>query len=179
MTAPTQAHIEVPAPGTEHEMSAFGLGPPGWVALAMIVVIAIAVWKGVPRMIAAMLDRRIATIRAQLDQATSLRTEAEALLADARARQAAAHDDARAILAQAQHEAGALVDKARRDVDILIDRRHKMAEDKIAAAERTAIADVRAATAQAAAGAAAALLTARYDARADGALIDRTIASLG
>lgn len=157
-----------------------GLDAEGWVyvGLTIFLILAIFVLKA-PKLIGQALDRKIADTRKSLDDAVRLRTEAEALLADARAQQAAAHKDAQAILDHAGHEAAALVEKARRDVDTLIERRRKMAEDKIASAERVAIADVRAATAQAAAGAAAALLAAQHDAHADGVLINRTIASLG
>jgi F-type H+-transporting ATPase subunit b len=157
-----------------------GLDAEGWVyvGLTIFLLLAIVVLKA-PKLIGQALDKKIADTRKSLDDAVRLRTEAEALLADAKAQQAAAHKDAQAILAGAQSEAVALVEKARRDVDTLIERRQKMAEDKIAAAERTAVGDVRAATARAAAGAAATLIAARHDTAADGALIDRTIASLG
>ncbi len=54
-----------------------------------------------------------------------------------------------------------------------------MAEDKIGAAERTALAEVRAKAAQAATTAAAQLIAQSHDAAADRAMIDRTIAGLG
>ena len=53
-----------------------------------------------------------------------------------------------------------------------------MAEDKIAAAERHAIDEVRARAARAAAAAAARLIAEDMDASADKALVDRTIAGL-
>jgi F-type H+-transporting ATPase subunit b len=174
----SQAIVGVPGPGAEHEESAFGLGPPGWVALAMIVVLAIAVWQRVPKLVAAMLDKRIDDIRTRLQEADGLRAEAEAMLADAKRRQAAAHADAQAILAHAEVEAKQLVDKARGDADTLVERRGRMAEEKIAAAERTAIADVRAKAAQAAAAAAARIIAERHDANADRALVARTISGL-
>lgn len=163
-----------------HQPHLLGLDAEGWVyvGLTIFLLLAIFVLKA-PKLIARGLDKKIADTRKSLDDAVRLRTEAEALLADAKAQQAAAHKDAQTILANASGEATALVEKARRDVDTLIERRHKMAEDKIASAERTAVADVRAATARAATGAAATLLAAQHDAHADGALIDRTIASLG
>ena len=165
------------APAQPHLL---GLDAEGWVYVGLTIFLLLAIFVlRAPRLIGQMLDKQIADKRRSLDDAARLRTEAEALLADAKAQQAAAHKDAQAILEHARHEAGALVEKARRDVDTLIERRQRMATDKIAAAERTALADVRAATAQAAAGAAAALLAARHDPQADGALIDRTIASLG
>jgi len=54
-----------------------------------------------------------------------------------------------------------------------------MAEDKIAAAERTAIAEVRAKAADAAAKAAAALIAERNDPESDKTLVDKAIAALG
>jgi len=54
-----------------------------------------------------------------------------------------------------------------------------MAEDKIAAAERAAIAEVRAKAAEAATKAAAALIAERNDADSDKVLVDKAIAALG
>jgi F-type H+-transporting ATPase subunit b len=54
-----------------------------------------------------------------------------------------------------------------------------MAEDKIAAAERGAVAEVRAKIADAAARAAATILAEQHGADADKAIVDQTIAGLG
>jgi F-type H+-transporting ATPase subunit b len=74
---------------SEAEPTFLGLNPGGWVALAMIVVIAILVWKKVPAAIGKALDSKIALIRDQLAEAESLRKEAEALKAEYEARAAA------------------------------------------------------------------------------------------
>lgn len=161
------------------EPSALGITASGWVALSMLVVIAIMLWKKVPAIIAKALDARIATIRRQLDEAERLRSEAEAVLADARARSAASVGDAAAIVAHAEAEAKALLIKAEADAKELIERRRKMADDKIAAAERGAIAEIRNTVADAAARAAAAIIAEQHGAAADKALVDRTIAGLG
>ncbi len=76
-------------------------------------------------------------------------------------------------------EAKQLVAKAESDSAELVSRRRKMAEDKIAAAERAAIAQVRATAADAATRAAAAIIAEKHDAKADTPLVDRTIAGLG
>ena len=162
-----------------HEPSALGITAPGFVALSMLVVVAIIIWKKVPAMIAAMLDARIATIRVQLDEASRLRAEAEAQLTQAKARNAASAGDAAAIIAHAEAEAKLMLAKAESDSAELVARRQKMAEDKIAAAERTAIAEVRAKAADAAARAAAAIIADRHDAKADKPLVDQTISGLG
>jgi F-type H+-transporting ATPase subunit b len=80
---------------------------------------------------------------------------------------------------RARHEADAIVQQAKVDASSLIERRTRMAEDKIAAAERSAIAEVRAKAANAAAAAAAALIAQQHDAEADRAMVDQTIAGLG
>lgn len=163
----------------EHEDSALGLAPGGWVALSMLVVIVIMLAKGVPGLIARGLDRKIAGIRAQLDEAGRLRAEAEALRDEYRARAASATAEADAIVARASEEANALLTKAKADSEALVERRTRMAEDKIAAAERAAVAEVRARAASAAATAAATLIAQHHDQNADKALVDRAIAGLG
>jgi F-type H+-transporting ATPase subunit b len=60
----------------------------------------------------------------------------------------------------------------------MVARRKRMAEDKIAAAEREAIADVRARAVTAAAAASRTLIAERHDADADKALADEVISSL-
>lgn len=173
--ATTEASGEV-----EHaEMTALGLPPGGWVALSMIVVILILVWKKVPAVIGAALDKKIASIRTQLDEASKLRAEAEALKAEYVAKAAAADKDAAGIVEHAHAEAAAILAKAKDDAENLVVRRQKMAEDKIAAAERTAVAELRARAATAAAAAAAALIADRHGAEADKGLVDKTIAGLG
>lgn len=174
-TASTAAHGE-PA---HADPAALGLNGTAWVALAMIVVIAIMAWKKVPAMIGAALDRKIAAIREQLTIASTLRAEAEALKAEYERKAAAAADEAEAILAHAREEAEGIVAQAKTDASALIERRGRMAEDKIAAAERAAIAEVRAKAAAAAAAAAASLIAQGHDAAADKALVDQTISGLG
>jgi F-type H+-transporting ATPase subunit b len=161
------------------EPTAFGLDAPAYIALAMIVVIAIILWKRVPAAIGATLDKKIAGIRQQLDEAAQLRAEAESLRAEYEAKAAAADAERAALLERARHEADALVEQARTDAAALIERRTRMAEDKIAAAERHALDEVRARAASAAAAAAARLISEDMDATADKALVDRTIAGLG
>jgi F-type H+-transporting ATPase subunit b len=83
------------------------------------------------------------------------------------------------MLAHADEEAKAVLAKAEADAQELTQRRAKMAEDKIAAAERSAVQAIRAKAAEAATQAAAALLAEKHGAEADKALVNRTIAGLG
>ena len=162
-----------------HEPSAVGITAAGFVALSMLLVIGIMLWKRVPKMVLGLLDAKIATIREQLDEAARLRAEAETMLTAAQARDKASAGDAAAIVAHAEVEAKAMLAKAEADATDLLLRRSKMAEDKIGAAERQAIADVRGRAADAAVHAAATMIAQRHGADADRALVDGAIAGLG
>src|SRR5688572_3112395 len=64
--------------GAQVDPVAFGfIGPGLWVSLAMAVLILVALWLGVPKMLTSNLDASIAEIRKQLDEAKTLRAEAE------------------------------------------------------------------------------------------------------
>src|SRR3954464_13414421 len=140
------------------EATFLGLDPGGWVAVAMLVVFAILIWKRVPAAIGKALDSKIALIRDQLAEAESLRKEAEALKAEYAAKAASADKDRDALLERARHDADAIVAKAKSDAEALIERRTRMAKNKIAAEERSAIDQLRATAADAAARAAARLI---------------------
>jgi F-type H+-transporting ATPase subunit b len=159
----------------EPELTFLGLDPGGWVALAMLAVFALLVWKRVPAAIGRALDDKIKLIRDQLAEAESLRKEAEALKAENEKKAKSADKEREALLERAKHEAEEIVAKARSDAEALVERRTRMAEDKIAAAERTAIEQLRASAADAAAKAAARLIAERHDPKTDAQLIDRAI----
>ena len=159
----------------EAEPTFLGLNPGGWVALAMIVVFAIMIWKKVPAAIGKALDSKIALIRDQLAEAESLRKEAEALKAEYEAKSNSVDKDRAALLERAKHEAEEIVAKAKTEAESLIARRTRMAEDKIAAEERNAIEQLRATAADAAAKAAARLIAEHHDAGTDAKIVDQAI----
>ncbi|MEQ1509402.1 MAG: F0F1 ATP synthase subunit B [Sphingopyxis sp.] len=162
----------------EHAEPSFIFGAVGWVAVAMALLIAIMIWKKVPTILAAMLDGKIAEIRKQLDEASALRAEAEALRGEYQAKLTALDQDIANIRAGAEAEAALLVANAKDDVKTLIARRKKMAEDRIAAAERSAISDVRDSVVRAAVGAAQSLIAENHGATADKPLIEAAIADI-
>jgi len=161
------------------EPTAWGFDASGWVALAMVAVFALMLWKKVPAAIAAALDRKIAGIRQQLDEAAQLRAEAEALRAEYEAKSNQADAEAATMIERARTEAAGILTQAESDAAALVERRTRMAEDKIAAAERAAVDAVRARAAAAAAAAAEVLIRDRLDAAGDKSLVDATIAGLG
>ena len=163
-------------PSHEAEPTAFGfLTAPMAISIAIIVVIAVMIWKKVPGAIAGALDEKIALIRDQLAEAEALRKEAEALRAEYEAKSASADQDRASLLERAKHEADEIVAKAKSDAEALIERRTRMAEDKIAAEERTAVEQLRAAAAEAATKAAAKLIAERHDAATDAKLVDQAV----
>ncbi len=165
--------------GAEHaEPSALGMSPTAWVALSMLVLIAIAVWAKVPAMLTGMLDGGIADIRKQLDEAKALRAEAEALRKEYADKIANAEKDAAAMKAAADAEAKQILARAKNDAEALIVRRGKSAEDKIASAELAVVTELRAMAADAAATAARGLIASGHNASADKKLVDQAIGSL-
>jgi F-type H+-transporting ATPase subunit b len=132
--------------------------PETWVAVAFVLFVGVLIRFGTPKMVIKALDDRGARIKAELDEATRLRQEAEALLAQFRRKKAEAEKDAEAMIANARAEAERLAAEARTKVEDFIARRTKMAEMRIAQAETHALAEVRAAAADAAVTAAEKIL---------------------
>jgi F-type H+-transporting ATPase subunit b len=161
--------------GPEAEPTFLGQNAGGWVAIAMLAVFALLLWKKVPAAIGRALDSKIALIRNQLAEAESLRKEAEALKAEYEQKAASVDKDREALLERAKYEADEIVAKAKTDAEALIGRRTKMAEEKIAAEERAAIEQLRASAAEAATKAAAKLIAERHDASTDAKLVDQAI----
>lgn len=174
------ARIEHPAGGEHAELALFGVLTPGTiVSLAMTVFIIVLLVKKVPALIGSSLDKKIAGIKAQLDEATKLRKEAEALRAEYDTKLKAVAGEAEMLRHHAEEEAAQIVADAKVQAADLVKRRQKMAEEKIAAAERSAIADIRTKTVQAATQAAAVLIAEGHSAAADKALVDSAIKGLG
>lgn len=160
-----------------HEESFFA-DPRSWVGIAFVIFVVIfgaRIWKA----LTAMLDKRTATVRAELDEARRLRQEAEAMLLDARRRREAALVEAQAMLAGAQAEAGRLSKAAASDAEASARRREKMAMDRIAAAEKAAVDEVRYAAADIATQAAERAIREGLTAEADAHLVDHAIGTLG
>ena len=153
--------------------------PEFWVAVGFVLVIAILLWQGVPKMVAKMLDSRAASIAAELAEARRLREEAASLLADYKAKAAGAEREAETILVEARAEAARFAEVSRADLKGQIERRAKAAQDKIAQAEAQAMSEIRALAADAAVAAAQKLITARMDEQRAGNLVAEGIKDLG
>ncbi|HKU99717.1 MAG TPA: ATP F0F1 synthase subunit B [Vineibacter sp.] len=151
--------------------------PEFWVAVAFVIFVALMVWK-VRKTLTDMLDARADRIRKQIDEAETLRREAQDLLADYQRKQSEAYKEADGIIAQAKAEAERMKVKAEAELEAAIKLRERQALDRIAHAEAQAAADVRNAAVAAAISATRALMQERLAAGQGGELIDQAIAEL-
>ena len=167
--------------GEEHSYGPelWGFAPYQWVSISMVVLLLIAFFGAkVHKTVAGGLDGRIAAIREELDEAKRLRAEAEKLRDEYTAKIANAENDAEAMLENAKAEAEAILTRAEEDSKALVERRKRMAQEKISAAARDAVADVRAKAASAAAAASRKLIGEKLDAETDRKLADDLIAGI-
>lgn len=153
--------------------------PELWVAIGLLIFIAIVVMAGVPKLVATNLDAKAAKIQGDLDEAARLRAEAEAMLAQIRQEKAEAEAQAADLLATAEADAKRLEADAKARIEESTARRQALAERRIAQAEAEATQEVKAAAADLAAKAAHQILTARIAGAKTDALIDQAIAQIG
>jgi F-type H+-transporting ATPase subunit b len=139
--------------------------------VAFTVFFAVVIYLKVPGMMLSALDKRSQDIAKELHDARKLREEAERLLADYKAKQAAAEADAKAIVDHAKEQAAAVVEETRAAMAAAMQRREQQANDRIAQAGRKAADDVRAASVDAAIAAAEKLIRERMSADAQSALV--------
>jgi F-type H+-transporting ATPase subunit b len=143
-----------------------------WVAVAFVMFGVVVVYAGAHKTILSSLDGRAARIKAELEDASRLKQEAAALLAEYKQKTANAEQEAAAIIEGAKADAERLAAEAHTKLEEFVARRTKMAEAKIAQAETQALADVRSIAADVAASAAEKVMTLA----AKGALAEQLIA---
>jgi len=113
------------------------------VLLAFLGFVAVLVYFKVPGLLGSMLDKRADTIQSELDEARSLREEAQSLLASYERKQRDVQAQADRIVEQAKKDAAAASQQAQKDLDLSIARRMQAAEEQIAQAQASAVRDVR------------------------------------
>jgi F-type H+-transporting ATPase subunit b len=148
------------------------------VLLAFIAFVALLVYMKVPAKLTGMLDARAATIKADLDEARSLREEAKSILATYERRQKEVQEQADRIVSAAKDEAMAAAEQAKADLKVSIARRLAAATDQIASAEAAAIRQVREQAVAVAVSAAGDVLAKQMTADAAAASIDDAIAQV-
>lgn len=145
------------------------------VLLAFIAFIAVLVYFKVPGMIGGLLDKRAAGIKADLDEAKSLREEAQSILASYERKQKEVASQAQSIVEHAKKEAVEAAEAAKVDLKATIARRLAAAEDQIKSAEVAAVNEVRNTAVTVAIGAAQDLIAKKMTATDGNKLIDDAI----
>jgi F-type H+-transporting ATPase subunit b len=152
--------------------------PEFWVAVAFLIFVGLVVWKGLKPILAA-LDARSARIRQQIEEARSLRAEAERALGEANRKVREATRETEGILAQARAEAERLKRQSAESLEASLKRREQNAMDKIAQAEARAVDEVRARAVEVAVAATARLLSEQMDGTRGDKLVEDAIAEVG
>lgn len=116
--------------------------PTSWVAISFVIFMALSAKYIFPIVIKG-LDSRAAKIKEQLEQATKLRQEAEALLAEYKRQQKDMLAEAEKTLENAKVEVERMKQRAEIDLKTSIDRRTEQANEKIARLEKDAVDQVR------------------------------------
>ncbi len=160
-----------------HEDVGFFAEPRNWVVLAFFLFF-IVFGKKLWTALAGMLDARAASVRAEIDEAARLKSEAEAMLKDAEAARSRAQAEAKTLIEGAAAEAVRVAEATRVEAEASARRREQMALDRIAAAQKQAVDEVRTAAAELATIAARQVIAEGLSAESSAALIDHAIAQL-
>ena len=166
------AHAADAAPGL-----AFYATPEFWVGIAFLIVV-VGAFRPVARAITAGLDKRSVQIKNRLDDATKLREDAQAMLAEYQRKQRDSMKEAEDIIAHAKVEAQRLAEQAARDLEASLKRREQQAVERIAQAEAQAMKEVRDRSVDIAIAATRTLLAENLSAQQADSLIVKGIAAL-
>ena len=148
--------------------------PEFWVAVAFFIFVGLIVWKGLKPILAA-LDARSARIRQQIEEARSLRAEAERALGEANRKVREATRETEGIRAEAERQKR----QSAENLEATLKRREQNALDKIGQAEARAVDEVRARAVEVAVAATARLLSEQMDGTRGDKLVEDAIAEVG
>ena len=148
-----------------------------WVAFGFVVFIAL-VWRKAGAALGGMLDERSAKIRADLEEAKTLRDEAVAELKTYQRLHREAADEAKAIVKAAEASAERIRETAEKKAVAAVKRREQQANAKIKAAEASMIAELRDRAASLAIATASEIITTKLDEKSGLALVDKATAEI-
>ena len=158
----------------------FSLGNTDFVVLiAFLIYVGILVYLKVPKLLTSALDKRAEGVQAELDEARTLREEAQSILADYERKQKEVLAQSEKIVANAKEEAKAAAAQAKEDLKTSIARRLKAAEDQIASAESSAVKEVKDRAVAVAIQAASDVISKGLGAKASSGLIEDAIKDVG
>jgi F-type H+-transporting ATPase subunit b len=148
-----------------------------WVFIA-VVIFAVLFGRKIVTPVLAALDQRAATVRQSLDEAARLKVEAEAMLADAKQKRAEAIAEAKDILERAKAEAARTAAELAAEAEQRAKARERMMQERIDAAQASAISEVRTAAIDVAIAATAEVLRKGLSGEQDARLVDHAIAEV-
>jgi F-type H+-transporting ATPase subunit b len=113
-----------------------------WVAVAFLIFLLGAAKFAFPTL-GKQLDSRAEKIQAEIEEAQRLKEEAQTLFAEAQRKLQEADRGAQEIIERARFESKQIADDAEKEIEREMDRKIKLAEEKIARAEASALESVR------------------------------------
>ena len=148
------------------------------VTLAFLLFIGILLFAKVPSLLGGQLDSRAEGIKKDLEEARALREEAQTILASYERKQQEVQAQADRIVASAREDAAQAAEQAKADLQTSIARRMAAAEGQIAAAQNSAVKEVRDQAIVVAIQAADAVISKQMTATEANKLIDAAIADV-
>ena len=148
-----------------------------WVAISFVLLVALLV-KTAGSKINAVLDDKIALIKAEIETAERLKAEAQALLADFQEKQRDAEKTAAEIIEAARKSAEGVHKMAEADLAESMERREAQLADRLKRIEEKAIADIQDHAADLAMQATREIIVKTLDEKTSGKLVDQAISSV-
>ncbi len=148
-----------------------------WVFVALV-IFAILFGRKILAPVMGALDQRAVTVRQSLEEASRLKIEAEALLADARKKRAEAIAEAKDILERAKEEAARTAAELTAEAEQRAKARERMVQERIEAAQASAVAEVRNTAIEVAIAATTEALRTGLSTAQDATLVDHAIAEV-
>lgn len=148
-----------------------------WVFVALV-IFAILFGRKILTPVMGALDQRAVTVRQSLEEASRLKIEAEALLADARKKRAEAIAEAKDILERAKEEAARTAAELTAEAEQRAKARERMVQERIEAAQASAVAEVRNTAIEVAIAATTEALRTGLSTAQDATLVDHAIAEV-
>lgn len=128
----------------ETEAHHFYTDPAFWVAIAFVVFIGVLLKYRIHKMIGNALDARAERIRNEIDEARTLKEEAQSILARYQREHRDAKKTADAMVEQVRTEADMMARDAQEALKATMKRQEKALEDRISQLEANAVKEVRA-----------------------------------
>lgn len=148
--------------------------PTAWVALSFAIFVIAAFVFGRKSVLSG-LDARIETIRKEIATAEELKSQAQSLLADYQAKQAAASQEAGKIIQQAKTQAEQMRKHAEEEFENTMARKEAALKERIVRMEESAMDDIRRYAAELAINATTQIIAQKMDATSAEKLADASI----